>query len=147
MFKSQILPPWNGNLLKKLVFKSRIVVFLSKIEPTAYFINYKAEERFLVFMISVISDDKWTAASSLVDEFCFIFVETVLRTTTKVIIALSTLRWITYVSDPFSYRIGVVFILPCTNPIRFATTVHYNSAPHQQVARKFCTIRTVVFYV
>ena len=44
---------------------------------------------------------------------------------------------ITYVSDPFSYRIGVVFIRLCMNPIRSAPTTRYNFAPHQQVARKW----------
>ena len=44
---------------------------------------------------------------------------------------------ITYVSDPFSYRIGVLFVRPCMNPTRSAPTMRYNSAPHQQVVRKW----------
>ena len=44
--------------------------------------------------------------------------------------ALFTRYRITYVSDPFSYRIGIVFIRLYMNPIRSAPTIRYNSAPH-----------------
>ena len=49
--------------------------------------------------------------------------------------ALFTRYRITYVSDPFSYQIGVLFIRLCMNPIRSAP-MDYNAAPHQQVIRK-----------
>ena len=51
----------------------------------------------------------------------------------KLPLALFARYQITYISDPFSYRIGVVFIRLCMNPIRSAPTIRYNSAPHQQV--------------
>ena len=51
--------------------------------------------------------------------------------------ALFTRYRITYVSDPFSYRIGVLFIRLCMNPISSAPTIRYKSAPHQQVVRKW----------
>ena len=50
-------------------------------------------------------------------------------------VALFTRYRITYVSDPFSYRIGVLFIRLWMNPIRSAPTVRYNSSPHEQVVR------------
>ena len=50
---------------------------------------------------------------------------------------LFTLYWIAQVSDPFLYLIGVVFIRLCTNPIRSAPTIRYDSPPHQQVVRKW----------
>ena len=54
--------------------------------------------------------------------------------------ALFTQYRITYVSDPFLYRIGVFFIRLCMNLIALlqhsVPTIRYNSAPHQQVVRK-----------
>ena len=51
--------------------------------------------------------------------------------------ALFTRYWITYVSDPVSYQIGVLFIRLCMNPIRSAATIRYNPASYQQVAWKW----------
>ena len=50
--------------------------------------------------------------------------------------ALFTRDQITYVSDPFSYQIGVVFIGLCMNPIRSTPTIWYNCTPHQQGGMK-----------
>ena len=59
--------------------------------------------------------------------------------------ALFTRYRITYVSYPFSYRIGVVFIRVCVNLIRSAPTIRYNPVPHQQMVRKWIWYNQYLF--
>ena len=59
---------------------------------------------------------------------------------------LFTRYQITCLSGYFLYWIRVVFILLCLNPIRSATTIRYNSAPHQQVEQKWIWYNPFLFF-